>query len=83
MVLGLAVGMLNRATLPAPDECREISTWAPFLLSASVIAFGFGLVRCLTGPARRIGSIVMIAVSVALVVLPIVATTSVRTLDCG
>lgn len=83
MVAALAIGLVNRALLPATDECRAISPVSPFLLSASVIAFGFGLVRCLVGPARRYGAIVMIAVSALLVVLALGATTSISSPDCG
>ena len=83
MVAALAIGLVNRAILPAPDECREISPISPFLLSASVITFGFGLVRCLVGLARRIGAIVMVAVSLLLVALALFATTNIRPPDCG
>ena len=83
MVAALVIGLVNRAILPGPDECARIHPVSPFLLSASVIAFGFGLVRCLVGPARRYGAIVMIAVSVLLVLLALGATTSIGSPDCG
>lgn len=83
MVLALAIGLVNRALLPGADECREIDPISPLLLSASVIAFGFGLVRCLVGPARRYGSIVMVAVSALLVAFALFATTNIGSPDCG
>ena len=83
MVLALAIGLVNRAILPAADECQDISPVSPFLLSASVIAFGFGLVRCLVGRARRYGTIVMVAVAVLLVAVALFATTNLDSLDCG
>ena len=83
MVAALAIGLVNRAILPAADECREISPVSPFLLSASVIAFGVGLVRCLVGPARRYGTIVMVAVTALLVALALFAAANIDALDCS
>jgi len=83
MVAALAIGLVNRAILPAADECRQISPISPFLLSASVIAFGFGLVRCLVGSARRYGTIVMVAVAALLVALALFAAANIDSLDCG
>jgi hypothetical protein len=83
MVGGLGLGLVNRALLPSADECRRISPVSPFLLSASVIAFGFGVVRCLTGPARRIGVVAMTVVTVALVALATVGAANLPTPDCG
>ena len=83
MVAALAIGLVNRAILPGADECRQVSPVSPFLLVASVLGFGFGLVRCLTGPARRYGTIVMIAVSVLLVAFALFASTNIAPVDCG
>ena len=83
MVAGLGIGLLNRGLLPGPDECREISPVSPFLLSASVVAFGFGLVRCLTGPARRVGTVLMTVIAIALIALGVVGAANLPTPDCG
>ena len=83
MVAALAIGLVNRSLLPGADECVEISPVSPFLLSASVIAFGSGLVRCLVGPARRYGTIVMVGVSAVLLALAVFAALNLGPPDCG
>jgi hypothetical protein len=83
MVGGLAVGLVNRALLPGAGECAAIDPISPVLLSASVIAFGFGLVRCLAGRARRTAGLVMAVVSFALVAMALFASANIRPPDCG
>lgn len=83
MVAGLGIGLLNRGLLPEPDDCRQISPVSPFLLSASIIAFGSGLARCLTGPARRAGTVLMTVVAVALIALAAFGAANLPTPDCG
>jgi hypothetical protein len=82
MIAGLGLGLLVRSLVPAADACDR-NDWGPVLLAASVVAFGAGFVRCLSGRARRVGTATMVAVTAIMLAIVLDATLAAPPAYCG